>query len=114
MVVDRFSKMHHNIPCSTDADGITAEEQLSCFFNMFGKFMVYASITIISDRGPHFISNVWNFPPRPLKIKAKLSTACYSETYGQSKMANQEITVVLEITVSPEIAVSFTSLSSLQ
>ena len=43
-----------------------------------------------SDRGPQFVSKIWDSLCKLLEITAKLSTAFHPETDSQSKNANQE------------------------
>ena len=43
-----------------------------------------------SNHGPQFVSKMWDSLCKLLEIIAKLSTAFYSETDGQSENANQE------------------------
>ena len=45
--------------------------------------------TIISDRGPQFISEFWTEFYRILGIKLKLSTAFHLQTDGQTEVMNQ-------------------------
>ena len=90
MVVDRFSKMHHYIPCTTDEEGTTAEETARMLIKHVWKLHGLPT-TIISDRGPQFVSLVWKSLCVMLGIKAKLSTAFHPETDGQSEISNQEM-----------------------
>ena len=90
MVVDRFSKMHHYIPCTTDEEGTTAEETARMLIKHVWKVHGLPT-TIISDRGPQFVSLVWKSLCVMLGIKAKLSTAFHPETDGQSEISNQEM-----------------------
>ena len=45
--------------------------------------------SIVSDRGPQFISDFWHEFCRILRIKLKLSTAFHPETDGQTEIMNQ-------------------------
>lgn len=90
MVVDRFSKMHHYISCSASDEGTTAEETARMLIDHVWKLHGLPT-TIISDRGPQFVSLVWESLCKMLKIKAKLSTAFHPESDGQSEISNQEM-----------------------
>lgn len=90
MIVDRLSKMHHYIPCLAENEGTSAEETARLLIDHVWKLHGLPT-TIVSDRGPQFVSQVWDTWCRSLKIKAKLSTAFHPETDGQSEIANQEM-----------------------
>ena len=47
--------------------------------------------TIVSDRGPQFISDFWNEFCKTLGIQLKLSTAHHAQTDGQTEIVNQHI-----------------------
>jgi hypothetical protein len=90
MVVDRLIKMHHYVPCTAEEDGTSAEETAKLLINNVWKLHGLPS-TIVSDRGPQFVSLVWKTVCKALKINIKLSTAFHPETDGQSEIANQEM-----------------------
>lgn len=48
-------------------------------------------VTIVSDRGPQFISTFWHELCRILGVKLKLSTAYHAQTDGQTEIINQHI-----------------------
>ena len=47
--------------------------------------------TVISDRGPQFISAFWEHLTSSLGIRRKLSTAYHPQTDGQTERANQDL-----------------------
>jgi hypothetical protein len=68
VVIDRFTKMAHFILC---LEIITAEE--TAMLLMANVFKLHGLPTeIVSDRGPQFISKVWDFVLKTLLIKRKL------------------------------------------
>ncbi|GME30143.1 uncharacterized protein ACHE_50633A [Neofusicoccum parvum] len=71
VVVDRFSKMRHFIPCY---DTTTASQMAQLFRDNIWKYHSLPD-TIISDRGPQFISEFWQGLCKLLKIDHRLSTA---------------------------------------
>ena len=90
MVVDRLSKERHYIPCTTEEHGTTSEATAKLLINNVWKYHGLPS-SIVSDRGPQFVSAVWKTMCKILGITAKLSTAFHPETDGQSEIANQEM-----------------------
>ena len=91
MVVDRLAKERFYIPCSDKDEGGTNAEATAkmLLHNVWRKHGLLSSV--VSDRGPQFVSAVWKSLCKVLRINAKLSTAFYPETDGQSEIANQEI-----------------------
>lgn len=87
VVVDRFTKMAHFIPCS---ETITSEGTATLLVTYVFKLHGLPS-EIVSDRGPQFISKVWEFILKTLLIKKKLSTAYHPQTDGQTERTNQTL-----------------------
>lgn len=89
-VVDRLSKERHYIPCTAEEEGTSAEETawllITWVFRLHGL-----PDTVISDRGPQFVSTVWKALCTRLKIDTRLSTAFHPETDGQTERANQDV-----------------------
>jgi hypothetical protein len=84
VVVDRLTKMRHLIPCRDTCD---AEETARLFLQHIWKLHGLPT-TIVSDRGPQFISKFWTHLNRQLYVKALLSTARHPETDGQTERFN--------------------------
>jgi hypothetical protein len=85
VVVDRFGKRTISIPCSKTIDAKEVARLFICYvYRFFGP-----PDTIVSDRGPQFISVFWKEFTRILGIKLKLSTAYHPQTDGQTEIANQ-------------------------
>jgi transposase InsO family protein len=85
VVVDRFTKMAHFIPCNEKC--YSAERAKLILSNVI-KFHGIPD-DIISDRGPQFVSKFWKSLLTKLKVKRKLSTARHSETDGHTERVNQ-------------------------
>lgn len=94
MIVDRFSKMHHYIPCIAKEEGTTAEETAKLLIQNVWKLHGLPT-TMVSDRGPQFVSLVWESLCKILQIKAKLSTAFHPQSDGQSERSNQDMETYL-------------------
>jgi hypothetical protein len=87
MVVDRLSKQPLLIPCykTTNAKDM-AELFITHVYRHHG-----VPDSIVSDRGPQFISDFWNEFCHILGVKLKLSTAYHAPTNGQTEIINQHI-----------------------
>jgi len=83
--VDRLSKRPITIPVR---DTITARE-LAPLFLLHVVRHVGVPDTIVSDRGPQFISDFWNEFCKRIGTKLKLSTANHPQTDGQTEIVNQ-------------------------
>ncbi|MBW0582140.1 hypothetical protein O181_121855 [Austropuccinia psidii MF-1] len=85
VIVDRFSKMAVFIPTMSS---ITSLDLAHLFIkNIFSKHGLPSSI--VSDRGPLFVSSFWTNLCQKLKISRDLSTAYHPETNGQTERVNQ-------------------------
>ncbi|KAK0637673.1 Transposon Tf2-12 polyprotein [Lasiodiplodia hormozganensis] len=91
VVVDRFSKMRHFIPCET---GTSAAQLARLFKDHIWKLHGLPE-SIISDRGAQFVSKFWKELCKLLRIDVKLSTAYHPETDGQSENSNQSMETYL-------------------
>ena len=91
MVVNQLAKERVYIPCSDKNEGgMNAEATAKILLhNVWRRHGLPSSI--VSDRGPQFVSAVWKALCKILRINAKLSTVFHPETDGQSKIANQEM-----------------------
>ena len=87
VVVDRFSKMSHFVPC---VESLNAESLCKLFFENIVRLHGLPD-SIVSDRGPQFVSIFWKTLLGLLKIKVSLSTAAHPQTDGQTERMNQNL-----------------------
>jgi transposase InsO family protein len=85
VVMDRLSKESISIPCHKTT---TAEGMASLFIYHIWRYFGPPD-SIVSDRGPQFISTFWTEFCRLLGTKLKLSTAHHPQTDGQTEIMNQ-------------------------
>ena len=85
--VDRLGKRPVSIPCNKSVDArALAQLYLIYIHKYYGP-----ATTIVSDRGPQFVSAFWEEFCRLLGTKLKLSTTYHPQTDGQTENANQWI-----------------------
>lgn len=94
--VDRFSKMVHLVPSTTDA---TAPQVAQIFFDQVFKYHGMPK-AIISDRDPKFTSEFWKSLFKILGVKLAMSTAFHPQTDGQTERANRTLEQILRSYVS--------------
>ena len=87
VVIDRLSKQAISIPCHKT---ITAEQMATLYIDRIYRYFGPPE-TIVSDRGPQFISSFWTELCRILGTRLKLSTAFHPQTDGQTEIMNQYI-----------------------
>ena len=96
VIVDRFSKMAHFVPCSKAISGKeTADLLLKSVVRLHG---IPEDIT--SDRGPQFISHFWKRFLQIFGTSLNLSTAYHPQTDGQTERVNQILEQYLRCTIS--------------
>lgn len=87
VIIDRLSKATVTIPCHKT---ITARQLARLYIEWIYRFG-HSPETIISDRGPQFISSFWIEFCRIIGVKIKLATAYHKETDGQTEIMNKYI-----------------------
>ena len=89
-IMDRLSKERHYALCIATDRGTSAEATADILMRyVFRSHGLPESI--ISDRGPQFVSLVWKALYQQPRINVKLSTAFHPETDGQTERANQDV-----------------------
>jgi transposase InsO family protein len=85
VVIDRLSKQSISMPCFKTA---TAQDMAKLYVQHVYRYQG-APETMVSDRGPQFVSAFWKEFTRILGVKLKLSTANHPQTDGQTEIMNQ-------------------------
>ncbi|RZK39669.1 MAG: hypothetical protein EOO61_07030 [Hymenobacter sp.] len=93
VVVDRFTKMAHFMPCTKD---ITAEQTSTLFTDRVFRLHGLPQ-NIISDRGPQFNSALWKEFWKSLGVEVILSTSFHPETDGQTERVNGVINQYMRV-----------------
>jgi transposase InsO family protein len=85
VIIDRLTKIAHFLPVKTDHSVIVyAQLYITHILSLHG-----VPKTIVSDRGPQFVSKFWEELHKSLGTKLLHNSAYHPQTSGQTERVNQ-------------------------